>query len=455
MARHVAGSQQGYGKGRGKERINGGSMADALPEVEKEIGKTPEFTLRGLKPKGKWLTPFIIISTPIILLGIILIVIRFAKGLGAVTNLSQDFPWGLWIAFDVNTGIAFAGGAYVLTFIVYILRIKKYKSLIRVTVLNGFLAYVFYAGALLIDLGRPWNAMNPIIGNSFGFSSILFLVAWHFLLYMIAELVEFSPAIAEWLGLRRVRRFLSGMTLGAVVLGITLSTLHQSGLGALFLMAKGKIHPLWYTEYIPILYFISSIFAGLSMVIFEGTISRRVFDRLIDSEEHRSYPSIMMGLAKMCAGTMFVYLFLQALLFIHEKRWLYIGSPMGYWYLTELIGFVLIPCLLFLQGLKRESQASIRIAAILSLLGIVLNRLNVSIIAFKWYAPVRYVPSWKEVVITLAIIFAEIWVFRWIVSRMPVLSKPPGWALKQDAQEQESHNPESGKEPVNWKHQVI
>lgn len=408
-------------------------MAGALPKTEEESGKAPEFTQRELKPKGKWLTAFNAISIPIILLGAILVVIRFAGGLGTVTNLSQDFPWGIWIAFDVNAGVAFAGGSYVLTFIVYILRVQKYKSIVRVTILNGFLAYVFYAGALLIDLGRPWNALNPIIGNSFGISSILFLVAWHFLLYMIVEFVEFSPAIVEWIGLRRVRRFLSGLTLGAVVLGITLSTLHQSGLGALFLMAKGKIHPLWYTEYIPILYFISSIFAGLSMVIFEGTISRKVFDRIIDSEHRRSYPSVMIGMAKMCAGTMFIYLFLQGLLFIHEKRWLYIHSQMGYWYLTELIGFVLIPCLLFMHGLKRGSPPAIRIAAILSLLGIVLNRLNVSVIAFKWYAPVRYVPSWEEIVISLAIIFAEIWVFRWVVNRMPVLSKPPRWALQQDA----------------------
>lgn len=409
-------------------------MAVALPRADEENGKIQDFSLRELKPKGKWLTTFNAISIPIILLGAILIVIRFTRGLGAVTNLSQEFPWGIWIAFDVNTGVAFAGGAYVLTFVVYILRIQKYKPLVRVTVLNGFLAYVFYAGALLLDLGRAWNAMNPIIGNSFGISSILFLVAWHFLLYMIAEFAEFSPAIAEWFGWRRVRRFLSGMTLGAAVLGITLSTLHQAGLGALFLLAKGKIHPLWYTEYIPILYFVSSIYAGISMVIFEATISHRVFGYLIDPAHRRAFPSIMIGLAKICAGTMFIYLFLQALLFIHEKRWLYIGSPMGYWHLTELIGFVLIPYLFFMWGLKRQSLAFIRAAAILSMLGIALNRLNVSIIAFKWYAPVRYVPSWEEIVITLAIIFAEIWIFRWVIRRMPVLSTPPRWALEQDAQ---------------------
>ncbi len=133
----------------------------------------------------------------------VILVFRFAWGLGAVTNLDQEFPWGLWIGFDVMAGVALAGGAYVVTFLVYIMRLEKYHPIVRVTVLNGFLAYVFYAGALLLDLGRPWNVINPVIGNSFGLGSVLFLVAWHFMLYMTAEFVEFSPAIAEWLGWRR------------------------------------------------------------------------------------------------------------------------------------------------------------------------------------------------------------------------------------------------------------
>ena len=130
--------------------------------------------------------------------------------------------------------MAFAGGAYVITFVVYVMRLEKYHPIVRATVLNGLLAYVFYAGALVLDLGRPWNIINPIIGNSFGFNSVLFLVAWHFMLYMMAEFIEFSPAVAEWLGWKRVRRVLHALTLAAVIFGITLSTLHQSGLGALY-----------------------------------------------------------------------------------------------------------------------------------------------------------------------------------------------------------------------------
>ena len=191
----------------------------------------------SLKKPSFW-TPFNLISIPIMVAGVIILVIRFTQGLGSVTNLNQEFPWGFWIGFDVVTGVAFAGGAYVITFTVYVMRSRKYMPIVRVTVLNGLLAYIFYAGALVLDLGRPWNIINPIIGNDFGYNSVLFLVAWHFMLYMMAEFVEFSPVVAEWLGWRRVRKVLHSLTLAAVIFGVTLSTLLQSGLGALFLLAK-------------------------------------------------------------------------------------------------------------------------------------------------------------------------------------------------------------------------
>ena len=387
-----------------------------------------QFFLAELKPRGKWLTPFNIISIPIILLGIVLIVIRFWKGIGSITNLTQEIPWGLWIGFDVVTGVAFAGGAYVLTFMVYILNMKKYHSIVRVTVLNGFLAYVFYAGALLLDLGRPWNVINPIIGNNFGTSSVLFLVAWHFMLYMIAELIEFSPAIAEWLGAKRARKILSGMTIAAVIFGITLSTLHQSGLGALYLMAKDKIHPLWYSEFIPILFLVSSVFAGLSMVIFEGSISHKVFFNQISEKNHKAQKGILQGLSKICAGAMFAYFFLQLLVFIHNKNCDLLFTPMGYWFLTEMIGFVLVPMMLFFYSYRTSNTLLVRIAAILTMLGIIINRLNVTVIGFRWDAAVHYVPSWMEIVVTLTVIFTEIWIFRWIINRMPVLRESPEWA---------------------------
>jgi len=391
------------------------------------------FVLSELKPKGKVFTLFNLISVPIMLLSAVLLVIRFTRGLGSITNLSQNYPWGLWIGFDVVTGVAFAGGAYVITFLVYVLKQERYHSIVRITVLNGFLAYVFYAGALLLDLGRPWNVVNPIIGNSFGVSSVLFLVAWHFMLYMMAAFLEFSPAVAEWLGLRRARKILTSLTLGAVIFGVTLSMLHQSGLGALYLMAKGKIHPLWYSEFIPVLFFVSSIFAGLSLVIFEGTISRKVFRARMTDEHHAHHDDIVLGLSKICAGTMFAYLVLKVLDLVHGMKVGLLATPMGHWYLLEVVGFVLVPWILFTEAVRWRSQMLCKVASVMTLVGILLNRLNVSTIAFKWYEPVRYVPTVWEFVVTAGVVFAEIWVLRWVVNRMPVLSDPPAWAVERKA----------------------
>ncbi|MGZ3493358.1 MAG: NrfD/PsrC family molybdoenzyme membrane anchor subunit [Thermodesulfobacteriota bacterium] len=402
------------------------------PEI-KTVKDFVTFIRRELKPKGKIFTPFNVITLPIILLGLALIAIRLIKGLGAVTNLSQEFPWGIWIGFDVMVGVAFAGGAYILTFVVYILRNEKYHGVVRATVLNGFLAYVFYAGAIFLDLGRWWNIVNPIFGNKFGVNSVLFLVSWHFLLYMISLFIEFSPAVAEWLGFKRIRKILASLTVGAVIFGIALSTLHQSGLGALLMMAKDKIHPLWYTEFIPVFFFVSSIFAGLSMVIFEGTISHKVFADQIDPEHQQSFDRILMGLGKGCAGALFVYFFMKILLLIHGKQWALLATPMGTWYLVELIGFVLLPCVLFLHGVRYQNLTVIRMGAIVSMLGIIINRLNYSVIAYKWYVPLsqRYIPSWMEITITLAIILAEVWVFRWIANRMPVFRESPAWVTEE------------------------
>ncbi len=391
--------------------------------ITSEFKRFIKFLIQEMKPRGKWLTPFNIISIPIIILGLVILYFRFTQGLGSVTNLNQQFPWGFWIGFDVVTGVAFAGGAYIITFVVYIMRVEKYHSIVRVTVLNGLLAYIFYAGALVLDLGKPWNIINPIIGNEFGFNSVLFLVSWHFLLYMIAEFIEFSPVIAEWAKWEKVRKFLNALTLGAVIFGITLSTLHQSGLGALYLMAKPKIHPLWYSEFIPILFLVSSIFAGLSMIIFEGTISHRVFKKLIDPNEHHSFENIILGLAKGAAISMFVYYFFKALIFIHGQQWKLLNDFWGGWFLVEVIGFVLIPCFMFAYGVRYKTISIIRVASILTLIGIILNRLNISVIAFNWNAAAKYYPSWEEIVVTLMVVFSEIWVFRWIVTRMPVFSK--------------------------------
>ncbi len=388
------------------------------------------FIKEEIKPKGKVFTLFNVVTLPIIILGLVMLAYRLVVGLG-VANSSNEFPWGIWIGFVVMVGVAFAGGAYVVAFIAYILRSEKYHTIVRLAILNGFLAYLFYASAIFMDLSRWWNIYNPIIGNKFGVNSVLFLIAWKFLLYMVTQLVEISPAFAEWIGWKKVKKILDGLTLGAVVFGITLSVVHQSGLGALFLMATWKIHPLWYSEYIPLLFLVSSIFAGLAVVIFIGSLSQRVFKGdQVDDGFRKSWKDISASMAKGCAVTMFTYLFLKLLVFINNGHWAYLNSPMGYWYLLEIVGLTLIPCIMFIEGGRHKSMGIINTAAVLTMLGIIINRVNYSLIAYKWYIPMseRYIPSANEVVTTLTIVLAVVWLFRWIVNRMPILRQPPEWA---------------------------
>ena len=404
------------------------------------------FLAQELKPRGKILTPFNVVTGIIILGGIAIIAVRFARGLGAVTNLSQAYPWGIWIGFDVVTGVAFAGGAYILTFAVHILKVKKYEPIVRATVLNGFLAYVFYSGALLLDLGRPWNVVNPIIGNAFGYGSVLFLVAWHFLLYTLVLFVEISPAIADWLKWVKAKRIIQKVTTATIIVGVTLSTLHQAGLGGLFLTAPSKIHPLWYSSNIPVLFFISSMFAGFSMIIIESMFTHRIFSDRLDEAHRASHNKILLGLAKGSASVMAAYLFLKVIDLTHGHQLGLLLTPMGYWYLVEVAGFTLLPLVLYVVAIREQSTRLVQWTAILTAIGVILNRLNISVIAFKWYEAVRYYPSWMEIWVTLTVISMELWVFRWVITRMPILGAPPDFTA-----EEGSLNNLDDAEVVRWK----
>jgi Ni/Fe-hydrogenase subunit HybB-like protein len=189
-------------------------------------------------------TPFNLMATLVLLAGIPVIVYRFAYGLGAATNLSQTTPWGLWIGFDVLCGVALAAGGYTIAATVYIFGLKTYYPILRPAVLTGFLGYFFVALGLLLDLGQPWRIPYPVF-YSYGVTSVMFEVAWCVFLYLTVLSLEFSPTVFEWLRWKNARRWAMRCTIGLVVFGVLLSTLHQSSLGALFLMAPTKLHPLW------------------------------------------------------------------------------------------------------------------------------------------------------------------------------------------------------------------
>jgi len=252
-------------------------------------------------------------------------------------------------------------------------------------------------------------------------------VAWHVFLYLSCQFVEFSPALFEWLGWRRVRKWAMRLTLGATIFGVMLSTLHQSALGALFLLAPGKLHPLWYSPLLPLFFFVSSIFAGISVVIVESTLSSRAFGHKTGPEHEQKLNRLSVGLAKAGAVVMYSYFGIKLIGIMHSNGWGLLGTPLGQWFLVELVGFVLVPCLLYAWGYATRSVRLIRWTAALAVVGVILNRLNVSIIAFNWQETERYVPRWSEVVITIAIITAAVLTFRWIVNRMPVLHQDPSF----------------------------
>ncbi len=370
------------------------------------------------------ITPFGVAAGLILLVGLPVIAYRFARGLGAVTNLSQTYPWGLWIAFDVLCGVALAAGGYVLAGTVYLFGLRQYYPVVRPAILTGFLGYFFVVVGLLVDLGQPWRIPYPVF-YAFGVTSVMFLVAWHVFLYLTVQFLEFCPAVLEWLGWKDVRRWAMKLTIGATVFGVILSTLHQSALGALFLMAPTKLHPLWYTPFIPIYFFVSSIIAGLSMVIVESTLSHKIFRDQIDPQRHVDVDAITLGLGKAASVVLFTYFFLKLLGIADGGHWHLLSTPFGYWFLVELFGFVLLPCFLFAHGVREGNAMLVRATAALTVIGIIINRLNVSLIALNWNVPDRYVPSWMEVVTTITIITLGLLTFRWIVNRMPVLHEHP------------------------------
>jgi Ni/Fe-hydrogenase subunit HybB-like protein len=368
------------------------------------------------------ITPGNLLVGLIMAVGVPLIVYRFAAGLGATTNLSQTSPWGIWIGFDMLSGVALAAGGYTLATSVYIFGLEEYHPIVRPAVLTGFLGYLFAILGLCADLGRPWNLPVPLF-FSWGGPSVMFEIAWCVCLYASVLFMEFLPPVFEWLGWKKARTIAVKATIGLTVAGVMLSTLHQSSLGALFLMAPTKLHPLWYSPFIPAYFFISSIAAGLSMVIVESALSHRAFGSRID--HHVNLDTIVLGLARGASVILFSYFFVKLQGVADSMRWDLLDTPLGYWFLFELIGFVLVPCLLFALGARRGNVTLIRWTAAWTVLGIVVNRLNVSVIAFNWDKADRYIPSWMEVMVSITLVTIGVQVFRWIVNRMPVLREDP------------------------------
>jgi Ni/Fe-hydrogenase subunit HybB-like protein len=375
---------------------------------------------------GTLLTPFNMVAGLILLVGSVITVLRFTGGLGAVSNLSDYNPWGLWIGFDLLVGVALAAGGFVTSAACYIFGLKRYHSAVRPAILTAFLGYALVVFALHYDVGRPWRLPYPFIVQP-GTTSLLFEVGACVALYLTVLFIEYTPAALEWLGLKRARSIVVKLTLLLTIFGVVLSTLHQSSLGALYLIAPSKLHPLWYSGDLPVYFFISAIIAGLSMVIFEGSLAHKHFHHKMDEAHLAEADGVTLGFGKAAAFVLFGYFVIKVIGLAVDNNWHYLTTGWGAWYLFEIVGFVLLPCYLYAVGARDKNVKLIRRTSGLAVLGIVLNRLNISLIAFNYHLPSseRYFPHWMEIGITLFVVTIGVLVYRFIVTHMPILYEHP------------------------------
>ncbi len=340
-------------------------------------------------------------------------VIRFAEGLGPSTNLSDQFPWGIWIGFDVLCGVMLAAGGFTLTAAVHLFNIKRLHPIVRPTVLTAFLGYVLVCVALMFDLGRRYRIWHPLIMRNP--HSVMFEVAYCVMLYTAVLALEFSPIVLERFNLQKPLRIIRGVLIPLVICGVLLSTLHQSSLGTVYLIMPNKLHPFWYTPLLPVFFFLSAICVGLAMTIFESSLSSKYFGRQLELP-------IIQELGRVLVVALGVYGILRFEDLLHRGVLKMILQP-GYernLFLLEIMLALVLPLALLLQKKVRQSAGGLYLAAVMVVLGFITNRLNVSITGMETSSGLRYIPKWTEVAVTGSIIAAGFALFGLAVKYLPI-----------------------------------
>jgi Ni/Fe-hydrogenase subunit HybB-like protein len=356
-----------------------------------------------------------VVAAIFVVLGLYSVIVRFTQGLGSATNLSDEFPWGLWIGFDVVCGVGLAAGGFTLCAIVYIFNIKRFKPIIRPTVLTAFLGYVLVIVALLIDLGRPdriWHAIvmwNP--------HSVMFEVAWCVMLYTTVLALEFSPIVFEKFKWQLPLKIVRAITIPLVIVGVLLSTLHQSSLGSLYLMVPDKLYALWYSPTLPIFFFISAMGVGCAMVILESFLSHRAFRKSLEMD-------LLTDLGRVIVVLLLVYVVLKAYDLSDRGvlNLLIVPQTETYLYWAEMGFGVLLPIVLLSISKVRTHQRGLFISAVLVVLGFIMNRMNVSITGIQATAKTTYFPSWMEIMVTVFVVTVGFIVFSYVTKYFSVFT---------------------------------
>ncbi|MFH7319140.1 NrfD/PsrC family molybdoenzyme membrane anchor subunit [Desulfurivibrio sp. D14AmB] len=383
-----------------------------------------EKMMLGLSSQEYWAAqlrnPFNWILAAIFAVGLPIIVGRFIFGLGWVTHSSYDYPWGLLLGWGLFVMVPLSASGFMMGTTVELFGRKDFKPIERLGLLNGLLGYFFAVMFLQVDLGQPWRLIYPMF-VSLGPAAVLFLVAWHVATYLSVQVAELVPAVSEWMGWPKAKRFIKQIVIGLTVAGIILSTLHQGALGALFTYAPGKVHPLWYSSAFQWFHFIcSAIFAGLSMLIVVSTLTKWFMRWRCDETFLKSLDRLTVGIAKGAALALVTYLVIKFIGVAHDNDWQYLFSGWGQWFMFEMALGVIVPLVLFTSAVRNNNATTARWAALFAVVGIALNRLNTSLITFNWNL-YQEIPHWREFVITVTVYATYILVYRAVLARLPIL----------------------------------
>jgi len=388
-------------------------------------------------------TPFFTRGTKIVfgvmLLGLAAYAYRLIAGIGAATNLNDQYPWGIWIAIDVASGVALAAGGFTTAALADIFHKEKYHVITRPALLTAMLGYTFVVIGLLADLGRYYNVWHPILPSMWQGNSVLFEVGMCVMIYLSVLYIEFLPIVLErfkgrvslpgplrllnrlaesWLEL--AEKYLTRFIFFFIIAGVVLSCLHQSSLGTLMIIAPTKLHPLWYTPISPLLFLLSAIAVGFPMVIFESILASRSFHL-------RPELPVLSSIARYTPILLGIYLALKVGDLTLRDGWGYVweGSTQSYSWLLEILGGVVAPIVILSSRTRRNSVKFLFMAASMVIFGVVLNRINVFLIGYTpLYSTGSYFPSIFEIMVTVGLIAALVLVYRWIVITFPVISVP-------------------------------
>lgn len=381
-------------------------------------GSEKVFRIMGLEFT---VTPTHGVLTVLALAGIICMLVRFFTGFGLVTNLSDEWPWGLWIGFDVMTGVALAGGGYGMAIIAHIFHREKYSAVVRGALLTSLLGYLLVMAGLLLDIGRWYNCWVPFV--SWGTSSVLFEILWCLSLYTTVQVLEMGEIVTERFG-KRFHSAIQKIMPALLILGVVFPVLHQSSLGALFLIAESKMYPLYWSEYIPIFYLMSSFFVGPAVICVESSLARRFYGHQIRIET-------IYGLAVIGTRVMAVY-FLLKWYDLFERG--LIGTAFsGAWesnvFLMEMVIGVLIP-IMIVYSRWGQTRGGLITYGFLTSFGLVINRLATIFVGLSPGRETTYFPSVWEVLVTIGLLSAGCLLYSFIVENLNIFGKNHNEKLK-------------------------